>query len=114
MAGFLLPGLLAGSVGKCASNPCFNGGVCRELYSRYVCDCAYTSHRGWNCGRGRSFVCITSSHHVVMAECCFLVLLRLLDSQDVVHSAFSIVVMLGRMQSSRSISTTVNMIAVVC
>jgi len=44
-------GVRAGCVGKCASNPCFNGGTCREGYDHYTCDCSYTPWRGWNCGR---------------------------------------------------------------
>ncbi|KAL5009720.1 hypothetical protein ScPMuIL_012025 [Solemya velum] len=44
-------GLSEGCVGKCASNPCFNGGTCQEGYSGYTCDCAYTPFRGWMCYR---------------------------------------------------------------
>ncbi|PVD37242.1 hypothetical protein C0Q70_04237 [Pomacea canaliculata] len=44
-------GVIEGCIGKCASNPCFNGGTCREGYYRYTCDCSYTPWRGWNCGR---------------------------------------------------------------
>lgn len=44
-------GVVRGCIGKCHSNPCFNGGTCREGYSRYTCDCSYTPWRGWNCGR---------------------------------------------------------------
>ncbi|KAK3612149.1 hypothetical protein CHS0354_016528 [Potamilus streckersoni] len=44
-------GVSEGCVGKCASNPCFNGGTCREAYSGYTCDCAYTPFRGWMCFR---------------------------------------------------------------
>jgi contactin associated protein-like 2 len=45
-------GVTEGCVGKCASNPCFNGGTCREGYAGYTCDCSYTPMRGWMCGRG--------------------------------------------------------------
>ncbi|KAK7092596.1 neurexin-4-like isoform X2 [Littorina saxatilis] len=55
MSGFLrsgeVYGVVRGCIGKCASNPCFNGGTCREGYSRYTCECSYTPWRGWNCGR---------------------------------------------------------------
>ncbi|GFN94779.1 neurexin-4 [Plakobranchus ocellatus] len=44
-------GVRAGCVGKCASNPCFHQGTCREGYDSYKCDCSYTPWRGWNCGR---------------------------------------------------------------
>lgn len=44
-------GVAAGCHPKCASNPCFNEGVCNEFYSHYTCDCAYTPYRGWACGR---------------------------------------------------------------
>ncbi|XP_071101429.1 neurexin-4-like [Haliotis cracherodii] len=44
-------GVAVGCVGKCSSNPCFNGGTCREGYSGYTCDCSYTPFRGWMCGR---------------------------------------------------------------
>ena len=52
LSAHLLMLCVPGCVGKCASNPCFNGGTCREGYSRYTCDCSYTPWRGWNCGRG--------------------------------------------------------------
>ena len=52
LSAHLLMSCVPGCVGKCASNPCFNGGTCREGYSRYTCDCSYTPWRGWNCGRG--------------------------------------------------------------
>ena len=42
-------------IGKCSSNPCFNGGTCYEGYSSYTCDCSYTPFRGWMCGRGKTF-----------------------------------------------------------
>lgn len=44
-------GVSEGCVGKCDSNPCFNGGTCIEGYSVYTCDCSYTPWRGWMCGR---------------------------------------------------------------
>ncbi|GAB1600199.1 neurexin-4-like [Argonauta hians] len=44
-------GVSEGCVGKCMSNPCFNGGTCHEGYSHYICDCSYTPFRGWMCGR---------------------------------------------------------------
>lgn len=44
-------GVHEGCVGKCASNPCFNQGTCKEGYSHYTCDCAYTPFRGWMCFR---------------------------------------------------------------
>ncbi|XP_050406137.1 neurexin-4 [Patella vulgata] len=44
-------GVSVGCVGKCMSNPCFNGGTCQEGYSGYECDCSYTPFRGWMCGR---------------------------------------------------------------
>lgn len=44
-------GVSEGCIGKCSSNPCFNGGTCYEGYSSYTCDCSYTPFRGWMCGR---------------------------------------------------------------
>lgn len=44
-------GVSEGCVGKCASNPCFNQATCREGYSGYTCDCAYTPFRGYMCFR---------------------------------------------------------------
>ncbi|XP_052093811.1 neurexin-4-like isoform X2 [Mytilus californianus] len=44
-------GVTEGCIGKCSSNPCFNGGTCIEGYSGYTCDCSYTPWRGWMCGR---------------------------------------------------------------
>ncbi|XP_029633411.1 neurexin-4 [Octopus sinensis] len=49
--GVVTYGVSEGCVGKCMSNPCFNGGTCYEGYSHYTCDCSYTPFRGWMCGR---------------------------------------------------------------
>lgn len=49
-------GVLEGCVGKCVNQMCFNGGICIEGYSGYICDCAYTFFRGWNCGRGKGYL----------------------------------------------------------
>ncbi|TRY91604.1 hypothetical protein DNTS_021762, partial [Danionella cerebrum] len=34
---------------KCASAPCLNGGVCREGWGRYLCDCSGTGFLGVSC-----------------------------------------------------------------
>ncbi|CAH1775387.1 unnamed protein product [Owenia fusiformis] len=44
-------GVSTGCVPKCASSPCMHNGICKEGYSHYTCDCAYTPFRGWVCGR---------------------------------------------------------------
>ncbi|XP_036402480.1 neurexin-1a isoform X19 [Megalops cyprinoides] len=36
---------------QCLSNPCQNNGVCREGWSRYVCDCSGTGFLGRSCER---------------------------------------------------------------
>ncbi|XP_064173745.1 neurexin-1a-like isoform X16 [Anguilla rostrata] len=36
---------------QCLSNPCQNNGVCREGWSRYVCDCSGTGYLGRSCER---------------------------------------------------------------
>jgi len=54
-------GVHEGCVGKCASNPCFNLGTCREGYSHYTCDCAYTPFRGWMCFREVGVNLLTSN-----------------------------------------------------
>ncbi len=45
-----LYGILPGCIGKCSSNPCLNGGICHEMYSKYDCDCTFTPFRGPICG----------------------------------------------------------------
>lgn len=42
-------GVSIGCVGKCASNPCLNGGICNEMWSHYDCDCTFTPFRGPIC-----------------------------------------------------------------
>ena len=42
-------GVSIGCVGKCASNPCLNNGVCIEMYSTFKCDCTFTPFRGPIC-----------------------------------------------------------------
>ena len=37
-----LYGIGLGCVGKCATNPCMNGGECKEQYSQFECDCRWT------------------------------------------------------------------------
>ena len=37
-----LYGVGVGCQGKCASNPCMNGGMCREGYDHFDCDCRWT------------------------------------------------------------------------
>lgn len=44
-----LYGVSLGCVGKCASNPCLNGGTCLEGYSGYTCDCQWTPFKGPIC-----------------------------------------------------------------
>jgi len=51
---------IIGCVGKCAANPCLNGGICKEKYHEFICDCSYTPFRGLICGRGK----FTDSLHV--------------------------------------------------
>jgi len=36
-------------VGKCATNPCMNGGECKEQYSQFECDCRWTPFKGPIC-----------------------------------------------------------------
>ncbi len=43
-------GVSVGCVGKCASSPCLNNGICVEMYSSYQCDCTFTPFRGPICG----------------------------------------------------------------
>ncbi len=37
-----LYGVGVGCQGKCASGPCMNGGVCKEGYDHFECDCRWT------------------------------------------------------------------------
>jgi len=42
-------GVGVGCQGKCASNPCMNGGVCKEGYDHFDCDCRWTPFKGPIC-----------------------------------------------------------------
>ncbi len=42
-------GVGVGCTGKCASNPCQNGGECREGYNHFTCDCRWTPFKGPIC-----------------------------------------------------------------
>ena len=44
-----LYGVGVGCQGKCASNPCMNGGVCKEGYDHFDCDCRWTPFKGPIC-----------------------------------------------------------------
>ena len=44
-----LYGVGVGCQGKCSSNPCLNGGVCKEQYSQFACDCRWTPFKGPIC-----------------------------------------------------------------
>ena len=38
---------------QCESQPCMNGGVCTEGWTRFLCDCSATSFNGPTCGKGK-------------------------------------------------------------
>ncbi len=44
-----LYGVGTGCQGKCTSNPCLNGGNCREGYDHFTCDCRWTPFKGPIC-----------------------------------------------------------------
>lgn len=44
-----LYGVGVGCTGKCASSPCMNGGVCKEGYDHFECDCRWTPFKGPIC-----------------------------------------------------------------
>lgn len=37
---------------QCSSSPCRNGGLCREGWNRFICDCIGTGYLGRLCERG--------------------------------------------------------------
>lgn len=37
---------------QCGSSPCHNGGLCREGWNRFICDCLGTGYLGRLCERG--------------------------------------------------------------
>lgn len=43
---------------RCSSTPCGNGGLCKEGWNRYICDCTGTGYLGSNCEIGGSSLCI--------------------------------------------------------
>lgn len=38
---------------RCSSTPCGNGGLCKEGWNRYICDCTGTGYLGTNCEIGK-------------------------------------------------------------
>ncbi|XP_064787891.1 neurexin-2-like isoform X5 [Oncorhynchus masou masou] len=38
---------------RCSSTPCGNGGLCKEGWNRYICDCTGTGYLGGNCELGK-------------------------------------------------------------
>lgn len=38
---------------RCSSTPCGNGGLCKEGWNRYICDCTGTGYLGINCEIGK-------------------------------------------------------------
>ena len=42
-------GVGIGCEGKCAQSPCMNGGVCKEGYDHFDCDCRWTPFKGPIC-----------------------------------------------------------------
>lgn len=38
---------------RCSSTPCANGGLCKEGWNRYICDCTGTGYLGSNCEIGK-------------------------------------------------------------
>uniref|UniRef100_A0A3Q2R3U4 EGF-like domain-containing protein n=1 Tax=Fundulus heteroclitus TaxID=8078 RepID=A0A3Q2R3U4_FUNHE len=49
----LLLNSLAISHHRCSSAPCGNGGLCKEGWNRYICDCTGTGFLGTNCEIGK-------------------------------------------------------------
>ncbi|KAJ8359758.1 hypothetical protein SKAU_G00162830 [Synaphobranchus kaupii] len=47
---------------QCLSNPCQNNGVCREGWSRYVCDCSGTGFLGRSCERDATILSYDGSN----------------------------------------------------
>lgn len=39
---------------RCSSAPCGNGGLCKEGWNRYICDCTGTGYLGTNCEIGKN------------------------------------------------------------
>lgn len=39
---------------RCSSVPCGNGGLCKEGWNRYICDCTGTGYLGTNCEIGKN------------------------------------------------------------
>lgn len=38
---------------RCSSTPCGNGGLCKEGWNRYICDCTGSGYLGTNCEIGK-------------------------------------------------------------
>ncbi|XP_055355571.1 neurexin-1-like [Paramacrobiotus metropolitanus] len=52
----------------CPSNPCANGGKCREGWQRYTCDCQHTAFSGLNCQQAASEMRFDDSNPYVKYE----------------------------------------------
>ena len=61
-----LYGIGLGCVGKCATNPCMNGGECKEQYSQFECDCRWTPFKVKKVFRGCLF---SVFFKIVKAKC---------------------------------------------
>uniref|UniRef100_A0A3B4GWT0 Neurexin-1-beta-like n=1 Tax=Pundamilia nyererei TaxID=303518 RepID=A0A3B4GWT0_9CICH len=71
---------------RCSSAPCGNGGLCKEGWNRYICDCTGTGYLGTNCEIGKKgqdlhteipiiqleYCCCTA--HTSSLLCCFVIL----------------------------------------
>lgn len=54
---------------RCSSTPCANGGLCKEGWNRYICDCTGTGYLGSNCEIGKLIpLSINHRKHMIYAS----------------------------------------------
>jgi hypothetical protein len=54
-------------INECSSNPCKNGGTCKDLINGYECTCV-PGYNGLNCGNGNNFKIVTISFYWLTYE----------------------------------------------
>lgn len=52
--------------GQCDSQPCLNGGVCKDGWNRFTCDCSATNHGGPICGKEAATASFNGSQYIAI------------------------------------------------
>ncbi|KAK6635116.1 hypothetical protein RUM44_000365 [Polyplax serrata] len=52
--------------GQCEAQPCLNGGVCKDGWNRFTCDCSATNHGGPICGKEAATASFNGSQYIAI------------------------------------------------